>query len=238
LGKARYFTRFSVVELQQTFYEPPLVGLATKWRTLAPEHFQFCIKAWQLITHTPASPTYRRLRSKLSPNEHNLVGSFRPTEQVWLAWQRTLEIARALRARIILFQCPASFNPTREHLQNFRSFFGEVQVQDHLLAWEPRGNWPPELVAELCEEFNLLHCVDPFKDESVPGSPVYWRLHGRNGYSYRYSDDELHQLRNLLLANLNTGREPVYVFFNNVWMKDDALRFQSLMQTGVTSASE
>lgn len=238
MGKARYFTHFPVVELQQTFYEPPSVELATKWRALAPEHFQFCIKAWQLITHTPASPTYRRLRSRLSPNEHDLVGSFRPTEQVWLAWQRTLEIARALRARIILFQCPASFNPTREHVQNFRSFFAEVRVPDHLLAWEPRGDWPPELVRDLCQEFNLLHCVDPFKNESVLGSPLYWRLHGRGGYSYRYSDDELHQLRVQLLANVNTHRGPVYVFFNNVWMKDDALRFQSLMQTGVTSAGQ
>jgi hypothetical protein len=59
------------------------------WRALAPRSFQFCLKAWQLITHTPASPTYRKLKSKLSAAEHDLVRSFRPTEQVALAWERT-----------------------------------------------------------------------------------------------------------------------------------------------------
>ena len=47
----------------------------------------FCIKAWQLITHTAASPTYRRLRSPIAVNERDSVGSFRQTEQVWQAWQ-------------------------------------------------------------------------------------------------------------------------------------------------------
>src|SRR3954469_21508206 len=42
---------------------PPPPALASKWRALAPASFQFCLKAWQLITHTPASPTYRKLKS-------------------------------------------------------------------------------------------------------------------------------------------------------------------------------
>ena len=213
------------------FYEPPSIELASKWKALAPEKFEFCIKAWQLITHTPASPTYRRLKSKLSPAEHELVGSFRPTEQVFLAWERTLGIARTLRASVVLFQCPASFRPEQENLNNFRTFFSDIPRGSFLLAWEPRGDWPDALVEKLCRDFDLIHCVDPFKRESIHGIPTYWRLHGKTGYSYRYSDEELIQLRSLLLGRLQNGHAPNYVLFNNVWMKDDAKRFATLLSS-------
>ncbi len=227
-AKSKYFTHFPVVELQSTFYEPPTPALASKWRALAPDTFQFCLKAWQLITHTPTSPTYRKLKSRLSPAEHELVGSFRQTEQVWLAWERTAEIARVLRARVVLFQCPSSFLPNTENLQNLRTFFSQIKREGFFLAWEPRGDWPRAIVQELCSELDLLHCVDPFKAESVHGRPSYWRLHGKGGYSYRYSDEELRQLRGMLLESAQEGSD-CYVLFNNIWMKDDALRLQELL---------
>ena len=215
--------------MQTPFYEPPSIELAAKWKALAPENFEFCIKAWQLITHTPASPTYRRLKSKLSPAEHELVGSFRPTEQVFLAWERTLGIARTLKASVVLFQCPASFRPERENVDNFRTFFSDVSRGDSLLAWEPRGDWPDALVDTLCRDFDLVHCVDPFKRESIHGLPTYWRLHGQTGYRYRYSDEELSELRTMLLDRIYKGHVPNYVLFNNVWMKDDAKPFAAML---------
>ena len=226
-AKAHYFSHFSTVELQTTFYEPPTLALASKWRNLAPPSFRFCIKAWQLITHQTSSPTYRRLKSKPSREEHELLGSFRPTEQVWLAWERTADIADALEARVILFQCPRSFTPDQQNLANFRSFFSRVEGGAHLLAWEPRGEaWTNDLVRGLCSEFGLLHCADPFERESVHGPVGYWRLHGRGGYRYQYSDQDLINLRQL--ASRHSGE--LFVFFNNVYMKPDSTRFQSLFQ--------
>ncbi len=227
-AKAKYFERYSTVELQSTFYEPPSLALADKWRALSPASFEYCVKAWQLITHEASSPTYRRLKAGLSPQERDLVGAFRPTEQVWLAWERTADIARALRAKIILFQCPASFTPEPENIANFRTFFSRVDRGDFLLAWEPRGAWSDALILQLCREFDLLHCVDPFQRRSVAGVPVYWRLHGKGGYSYRYTDSDLEQLAGMVHTESQEGREPVYVFFNNIWMKQDAERFSEL----------
>ncbi len=189
------------------------------------------MKAWQLITHTPTSPTYRRLKSRLSPAEHDLVGSFRPTDQVFLAWERTAEIAAAVNARVVLFQCPASFRPDQENLANFRAFFADIKRGDALLAWEPRGDWPPALVEKLCRDFDLIHCVDPFESKSFHGTPAYWRLHGKGGYRYRYSDGELAELQSMLRRTLEQDRTPVYILFNNVWMKQDATRFQQLFAT-------
>ncbi|MDQ6677511.1 MAG: DUF72 domain-containing protein, partial [Acidobacteriota bacterium] len=122
---------------------------------------------------------------------------------------------------VVLFQCPGSFLPSRENVANFRSFFAQVEHEEFLLAWEPRGEWPEELVRDLCAEFQLLHCVDPFARDRLHGAG-YWRLHGRGGYRYRYTDADLERL-----AMMKARNNPVYIFFNNVWMKEDALRFQA-----------
>src|SRR5579883_519654 len=195
-ARARYYEQFPVVELQDTFYEPPSVALATKWRAEAPPTFRFCMKAWQLITHTPNSRTYQRLKNPISPTERDLYGSFRPTEQVWLAWERTRDLARILQAEIILFQCPASFTPSREHLRDMRGFFQLIQREaPWQLAFEPRGpRWPRELAEEVCQELGLLYCVDPFVSGPVFAQTSYWRMHGGADYQARYSVEQLDTL--------------------------------------------
>jgi uncharacterized protein YecE (DUF72 family) len=220
-ARARYFAHFPVVELQDPFYEMPSPALAAKWRAEAPAEFRFCVKAWQLITHTPASPTYRRLKSQVAASERSLYGSFRPTEQVVLAWERTAAIAKVLDAAVVVFQCPASFVPSAENVRNFRSFFETIDRGRSLLAWEPRGVWPPDLVRDLCKGFDLIHCVDPFATESVYGATTYWRLHGHGGYNYVYTDEEL----DWLAAETRKREGEVYVLFNNLAMAKDARRF-------------
>ena len=64
-GMRSYFSRFEIVEVQQTFYQPPRMETALRWRREAPADFEFAIKAWQLITHPPSSPTYRRARVEI-----------------------------------------------------------------------------------------------------------------------------------------------------------------------------
>ncbi len=226
-SQAAYFSAFDSIEIQSTFYDPPTVAVARKWRAAAPPGFEFCIKAWQLITHTPASPTYRRLRTPIAASDRDSLGSFRPTDQVWQAWQCTLEIARALEARVILFQCPKSFLPTSENLINLSAFFRKAERDSFRLAWEPRGEaWTEDVVRELCAELDLIHCVDPFTSVSVDDDVMYWRLHGRGSYSYRYTDADLEALRRMLTKQSKPG----YLMFNNFSSKADALRFRAQAQ--------
>jgi uncharacterized protein YecE (DUF72 family) len=231
-AQANYVRDFTTIELQTTFYEPPSITVATRWRAQAPAEFRFCMKAWQLITHTPASPTYRRLKSAVSPTERNLYGSFRPTEQVWLAWQRTKEVAEILRAEVIVFQCPRSFLPSAENIRNLSAFFQQIDRAHHTIAWEPRGNdWGAPLVRELCHENGVVHCVDPFQSDPVYGNSLYWRLHGKSGYRYRYTDEDL-----IMLGAKLEGYSPVpgpnYILFNNIYSKEDAIRFCIKSQVG------
>lgn len=224
-AQAKYITHFRAIELQTTFYQPPALAVAKRWKSLAPAEFLFCMKAWQLITHTPSSPTYRRLRSPVSPEEGRLYGNFRPTEQVSLAWERTREIASILDARVIVFQCPKSFLPTRESIRNLSVFFHNIERDHRTLAWEPRGDdWTPKLVRDVCADNDLVHCVDPFKSDPVYGDTIYWRLHGKGGYHYRYTDADLAELRSKLYSRRRVSGQN-YIMFNNIYSRQDALRF-------------
>lgn len=225
-ARAVYCRQFRTIELQSTFYQPPTLKLAEAWRRDVPEDFRFCLKAWQLITHPASSPTYRRLRTPLPETDRSAAGFFQPGEVVWRAWETTRAVAGALRAAVVLFQCPRSFRPAEANLRNMEAFFRRVGACPHLLAWEPRGDWPEDVVRDLCERLGLIHCVDPLANRPVTSGVSYFRLHGRGGYRYRYSDEELRELHGRVAPG--AGHD-TYVMFNNVWMKDDAARFLALL---------
>ena len=158
------------------------------------------------------------------------MGAFRQSEQVQAAWERTRAVASALDARVVLFQCPKSFLPTSENLINFSAFFRRLDRHGFRMAWEPRGEaWTEDVVRELCAEYDLIHCVDPFDGPSFYGEPIYWRLHGRGSYAYRYTDKDLAVLRRML----EKVDRPGYVMFNNFSSKADALRFRQLVDRAV-----
>ncbi|MDQ4124637.1 MAG: DUF72 domain-containing protein [Actinomycetota bacterium] len=161
-----------------------------------------------------------------APGDATAYGDFQDTHEVWSAWDRTLEWARALEAPVVIFQCPRSFRPTEGSIDNLRTFFGKVERDGMRFAWEPRG-WPDELVADLCRDLDLVHCVDPLIDDTQWGDFAYHRLHGLPAYRYRYryTDADLDRIHAAARAEFDSGRECVYVMFNNWWLHDDARRF-------------
>ncbi len=225
VARARYFASFDVVELQQTFYEPPGNPLAEKWRCVSPDSFEYTLKAWQLITHTPSSPTYRKLKIAVPHSKEASFGSFKPTDEVFAAWERTREIGRILRARVIVFQCPPSFGPTTEHRSNMRKFFSQIK-REFIFAWEPRGTWSKDEAGRLCAELDLVHVVDPLNNLPQHGQIRYYRLHGMGGYRYRYTEKDLATLKTVMQASGD-----IYCLFNNVYMYENALSLQGLLRT-------
>ena len=225
LSRAEYFSRFPVVEVQQTFYQPPKIDTLKSWRADAPDDFEFTLKAWQLVTHDGASPTYRRIKRELTEREREECGSFRATEIVREGWDATRACAEALRARRVLFQCPARFKPTAVNVENLRRFFSSVERDGLIFMWEPRGEWSRELVGDLCRELDLTHVVDPLVERTATPESCYFRLHVRWGTGRnRYEDEELSEMYSMLPRGGTS-----YVLFNNVRMMDDATRFQRLV---------
>ena len=224
-NKTQYAEILSCVEIQHTFYQPPQIKTLEKWRAEVPADFEFAVKAWQLITHEAKSPTYKRLKKTLTETEREEAGYFKPTAIVQEAWEMTKACAEALQAKTILFQCPASFKPYRENIENLRRFFSGVKRGKLSFAWEPRGDWSDETIKEICEEFDLWHVVDPFEKITVTPRKCYYRLHGRGGWRYKYETDELAELAAMMPKN-----KTAYVFFNNIYMTEDALKFKELIE--------
>ena len=226
MGAARYPWHFNVVEVQQTFYQPPAVNVITRWRAQMPASFEFTLKAWMLITHTSKSPTYRRLRRALTPAEAAGAGNFAASPIVDEAWRTSLDAARRLRATAMLFQCPASFLPTPQNLDNMRAFFGRIErPADLRLLFEPRGPaWTTEVARPIIEELGLVHVVDPFVHRTASTDLTYFRLHGITGNRHVYSDDELRRLAAMIPPHGDT-----YVMFNNIPRVGDAERFKPLV---------
>ena len=235
-GLKAYMKKFSLVEVQQTFYRLPMVKTAKRWRAEAPEEFEFSIKAWQALTHLPTSLTWRRSGLKLEELERRQYGWLRPTRDNFEAWKRTKEIADALDARVCIIQCPPNFKCTKENAENMRKFFSKIDRGTLTLAWEPRGDWKahPDEIAKLCEEIELVHVVDLMRREPFSKHPIaYIRLHGLNpreyDYNYCYSLAELKQLASKARALAKKHRE-VYILFNNFAMYENAAQLMRLFK--------
>lgn len=225
IGAEAYYKQFGIVEVQQTFYDPPPLPTLMRWRAGAPPNFEFTMKAWQVITHFGTSPTYRRLRSPFPDRARAEAGGFRLNDTVVRAWHATLHCARALRATAILFQCPASFRPAPDNLQAMRDYFRHIEQPGHIrFLWEPRGAWPDETILEICRELHLVHAVDPFIRPSLTPEVIYWRLHGNRSHYASYTDAELRQI----YAWLPTDDRDAYVMFNNIPRVKDIHRFREL----------
>ena len=223
--KEEYAEVLSTVEVQHTFYQPPQIVTLEKWRAAMPRDFEFTLKAWQLITHESSSPTYKRLKRKLTEKELEESGFFKPTGIVNEALEMTLTCAKALNARTILFQCPAKFTPLPENIANMMQFFHGIKRGKMNFAWEPRGaGWTDDLVRDICKELDLWHTVDPFARPTVTPKNCYFRMHGIPRWRYTYEDSELEEL-----ATMFPKRGLGYAFFNNITMRQDALRLKKIV---------
>ena len=224
LAQAKYFASFPCVEIDTTFYNLPKPDTVAKWRAGAPAGFQFAMKAWQVITHSPESPTYKRTRLDARDRPH--CGGFGYNPTIRWAWDETFQVAKALGAFLVLFQCPASFRPNRENIAGLRQFFERAKRGKFAMGWEPRGAWDSELVSQLCDELDLVHVVDPLQHLPAAKSKFrYYRLQGATGKAHRFSEAEMLRLRSVC----ETEKRPTYCFFNNRAMAADATRFQRLM---------
>ncbi len=229
ISKKKYYEEFMVVEVQKTFYKPPKVKTALKWREEAPDEFEFTVKAWMLFTHDPKSFIWRRSGI---PSEDG-YGLLRPTSKNLEKWEEFLEIVRALKSKVVVFQSPPSFKATEENLKNVRDFFSSIRGDVELIGWEVRHESWKAFLKGLLSDLNLIHVVDPLYELPVYGNPFYFRLHGkREGrrivYNHKYSEEELEKI----LRVITEMNRPGYVMFNNgAFMRESALNLLRKLQT-------
>ncbi len=239
VSRRKYYELFDVVELQNTFYNLPSIEWAKKVRDEAPADFVFTVKAWQVITHPPRSPTWRRLRKRPPGNIDN-YGWLKPTRENIEAFRQVVKVALILNAPVIVIQTPPSMPYTEESIKWIDEFFSiitkEVSEYQILVGWEPRGPWKSEearrIIAGFLKKYPvLIHITDLLREEPVDvRSILYTRLHGKGGkevnYKYKYTEDDLVALYKII-ARYNVDS---YILFNNIYMKDNALQFKELIK--------
>jgi len=228
-----HYEKLDVVEVQQTFYDPPPPERLREWREEAPRSFEFTVKAWMLVTHEYNRRLWRRLKREV-PGDPSEYGSFKLNERTLWAWRVTLEAAAALEARIIVVQTPPSFGYTRENAERIIRFFSVAPRNGFLIAWEPRGDWwdNPEALYSVARQAGLLVAGDVLRGRLPPRDQeiLYARLHGLGGrevnYRYKYTDEDLERLASIVLGG---PHREAYILFNNVYAFDDAVRFKDLL---------
>jgi uncharacterized protein YecE (DUF72 family) len=192
-----------------------------------PRKFEFTLKAFQGITHPPDSPTWRRNARALQNVEPEEVGLLRLTDFTRRSWIETVEVAKALEAKVVVVQMPPSFEGNEANLQRISDFFGTVETRIIPAIEFRHETWTDRLeeVRDLMRGHNGVIVTDPLKMKVPDQLMQYHRLHGTDGftnYRHRYSDEELKQLMCKL------GSKETYVLFNNFAMREDAERFSKL----------
>ncbi len=213
-----YAELFNLVEVNSTFYKSPLERTALKWHeeaTSINKDFEFTVKVNKVITH---------------------IDRFKTRESI-KAFEKTLVIARTLKAKVLLLQTPKSFNPTQENIKNINRFFKAVKslLKNETLVWEPRGDFldSKELI-KILKKHSIEHCVDPLRTKPVFSNKIlYFRLHGFGKnmmYNYRFNKKELLMIKNKINDFIREfNPKQVYVLFNNYYMYDNALEFKRII---------
>lgn len=217
--RSGYFETFNVVEVQETFYDPPSERTLARWRRAAPEGFAFTVRAWQLITHPPSYPGYQRIRRPLEKAARERFGLFQQTAEIRWAWQVLQESAAILDARAIVFQTPPSFTPTQENKENLLRFFDGVERGSLHLVWEPDGLWEEEETEALRSRCGLVAGIDPLISESRSGEVFYFRIRDKTRSRGAFTDDDFFQIHRRAVAGEAQGREGFFI-----WQTRDAAR--------------
>src|SRR6266511_815352 len=178
-----YSEQFPIVEVDSTYYSPPVERNAVLWIERTPKHFTFNVKAYSLLTNHPTRPDRmpKDLREQLPPDQADKRNVYRdklPAEVVDEVWRRFADALMPLHSAgklgAVLFQFPQWFVISgankqylvecAERLKDYR-----VAVEFRHKSWmEPRNQ--DETLAWLEDHKLPFVCVDMPQglDSSIP----------------------------------------------------------------------
>lgn len=218
-----YAQRFNTVEINSTFYRPPVPGYAWNWARKTPSDFEFTVKLWQKFTH----PWMYAKKTGEDPQV---------TQEDVDTFRKGLEpLVKTEKLGCLLVQFPPSFQlspPNVEGLDRILGYF-----KDYPMAVELRHRtWSDEqkVTEDTLTNYgaSLVYIDEPkfnfsIKQDFKPVGPIFYlRMHGRNvekwfkhksaaeKYNYLYSSKELDPF----ITGLNQIKglnKKLYVYTNN-----------------------
>jgi len=213
---AEYARRFTVVEIDSSYYRVPSENTVRSWARRSPEDFRFSLKLPATVTHLPAA-AYGTLHDDLHEFRRNVT-----------------PLADAGKLACVLLQFPNRFRPneqTTEHIRRLRDALDDMR----LVAEFRHREWQTHDTLVLLRDLQIgLVAVDEPEYASLPrpttdvtSDLAYVRLHGRNAaawwtgdnvtrYDYRYSLEELGPWADRIVDfSANPEVTEVLSFFNN-----------------------
>lgn len=230
VSKIKYFENLKLIEIQKTFYRLLEEEVLKKWRKEAPKDFEFTFKAFQGLTHSINSSTWKKsgLRPKEIKKIKNFVGNLKINKITIEFWEKMKNYAKILKSKIIVIQLPLSFTDTEKNISQAEEFLKTFEMKKIKIAIELRG-WKEKNKKRLLENFeNVIDVVDiNVSWPSIIREVFYTRLHGKIEknkiyYDYDYSLEELSKIKNKV-RSINSKEN--YVLFNNLYMFKNALDF-------------
>jgi uncharacterized protein YecE (DUF72 family) len=206
-----YSTQLNTVEVNLTFRQLLKETTAQKWITQIPDHFRFCIKAHQVLTHI------KRLKQ---------------TQDFLPRFLGTIEpLAQAGNLGPVLFQLPPNMKADPDVLAEFMS----ALPKPVLAAFEFRHeSWFADDIFSLLKQYNRALCVAETDERVTPDVVTADFCY----YRYRkpeYTPDERKAMVGRMHEHVNSGRD-TYVYFKHEETPQGALYAVELLKEASTSA--
>lgn len=189
-----YRSRFSTVEINNTFYQLPQDSTFLNWKEQAPEGFIYTVKASRYITHM------KKLKD--------------PRESLERFLQAVSRLGEALGP--VLFQLPPNWHFNADRLRSFL----DMLPDEHRYAFELRDpSWINDEAFEILRTRNVAFCIYEFagrlSPEKVTADFVYVRLHGPgDAYQGDYSGETLRKWAEKIEQWLSQDLD-VFCYFDN-----------------------
>ncbi len=192
-----YSSLFNSLEINSSFYKPPLPKTFTKWATEVPENFRFTVKLWQGITHLP----------QLDFNPADVDNFMHAANQL------------TTKKGCLLVQLPPSLKTDKAN--QLRHLLEQLSQHDWRLAVEFRNKtWYTTETQNLLAQFQaawVLHDMPASNITKTTGDLpfIYLRFHGPAGdYKGGYDAAALKEYAEMIKTWQAQNKE-VYVYFNN-----------------------
>lgn len=208
-----YSKAFNFVEVNSTFYRIPKMRLVKSWGKVVPKNFEFSVRCNKKLTHE--------------------LG-FESLPESFQIFDVMVKICNILKAKILHFQTPPSFDYNKTNCQKIHDFFSSINKNGLCFALEPRS--PIELNSnfmKIIKDLEIIHCVDLLKGiEPVYQSDIlYTRLFGKGYHNiYQPLDDELKQINQK--ASKEGIKKAVITMHSNKMFKD-AARLKIYKESGI-----
>ena len=211
-ARLRYYaTKYSMVEVDATYYSLPSRSTAAAWAARTPDGFTFDIKAHALMTGHPTDvrrlPDWvRRALPKRSAESPRIYSSDVPAEildEVWSRFRAALDpIRSAGKLGAIMLQFPRWFEPARESANALRR--AKQLLGDDLATVEFRNRaWMEGRIGErtiaLLKDLELSYVIvdaPPGTESSMPPTVAVtdprlavFRFHGRRVATWEAKND-------------------------------------------------